>query len=200
MQRLPRRKQTRTKAALVRAALQLFAEKGYAATTVGEIAHLAEVTERTFFLHFPSKEDVLFGVDEEDLRVLEQCIVDEPAARDTYTVLERAILAWHATKGGDEERHRMSQLLVRAAQSSPTLRGRQLDYSEALARSAARALARRKGRAEPDEADETAADIAIRVLYLAIVDWTQARAEDLEALVKKRFVLMRAGSSPRRPG
>jgi AcrR family transcriptional regulator len=40
--------------------MRLFSEQGYSETTVGEIAELAEVGERTFFVHFPTKEDVLF--------------------------------------------------------------------------------------------------------------------------------------------
>jgi AcrR family transcriptional regulator len=46
---------------LQRAAMELFAERGYEATTVAEIAERAGVTERTFFRHFADKREVLFG-------------------------------------------------------------------------------------------------------------------------------------------
>lgn len=46
---------------LMRAALELFVEKGYDHTTVVEIAERAGVTKSTFFRHFRDKREVLFG-------------------------------------------------------------------------------------------------------------------------------------------
>ncbi|PRB14171.1 TetR/AcrR family transcriptional regulator [Microbacterium sp. MYb62] len=51
----------RTHQALRDSASQLFETRGYEATTVAEIARHAEVSERTFYVHFPSKEDLLFA-------------------------------------------------------------------------------------------------------------------------------------------
>lgn len=45
------------------AALELFGERGYAATTAAEVAERAGLTERTFFRHFPDKREVLFADD-----------------------------------------------------------------------------------------------------------------------------------------
>jgi AcrR family transcriptional regulator len=54
------RKRQRTRQALISAAMRLFAEKGYEQTTVAEIAASAEVSTKTFFNHFASKDEVLF--------------------------------------------------------------------------------------------------------------------------------------------
>jgi AcrR family transcriptional regulator len=54
------RKRRRTRQALISAAMRLFAEKGYEQTTVAEIAAGAEVSTKTFFNHFSSKDEVLF--------------------------------------------------------------------------------------------------------------------------------------------
>ena len=45
---------------LQRAAMELYAERGYEQTTVAEIASRAGVTERTFFRHFADKREVFF--------------------------------------------------------------------------------------------------------------------------------------------
>ena len=47
---------------LHRAALELFEERGYDGTTVGDIAARADLTERTFFRYFTDKREVLLFV------------------------------------------------------------------------------------------------------------------------------------------
>src|SRR6266516_6521690 len=65
---------------LFRAALSLFAKKGYAATTVEDITEAADVGKGTFFNYFPSKDHILLAFGEMQLGKLEAA-VDE--ARQT---------------------------------------------------------------------------------------------------------------------
>src|SRR4051794_17657643 len=57
---LRERKKQKTRETIINVALQLFAEHGYEQTTIAEIAEAAEVSPRTIFAYFPSKEDILF--------------------------------------------------------------------------------------------------------------------------------------------
>ncbi len=59
------------------AAAELFAAHGYAATTIDEIAKRARVSPRTFFRHFPDKEEVLFADDDQLLPVITTAITAE---------------------------------------------------------------------------------------------------------------------------
>ena len=56
--RLRDQKRKQTHERILAAGLELFAERGYRATSAAEIAAAAGVTERTFFRHFPTKMDV----------------------------------------------------------------------------------------------------------------------------------------------
>lgn len=84
---LRERKREQTRRALADAALALFAERGYEATTIAEIAERAGVSPRTFFTHHPSKEHVLFCSDDEQLASLSAQIARRPAGQDTLGAL-----------------------------------------------------------------------------------------------------------------
>jgi AcrR family transcriptional regulator len=64
---------------LMKAAIELFEEQGYEATTVAEIAERAGLTKRTFFRHFSDKREVLFSGTEELERVWLEAVVAAPA-------------------------------------------------------------------------------------------------------------------------
>ena len=55
------RKKARTEQAIVDAAMRLFGQQGFAATTVDQIAAAAGIGRRTFFRYFPAKEDIVLG-------------------------------------------------------------------------------------------------------------------------------------------
>src|ERR1700693_3245712 len=57
------RRKRRTRRAIQKAALELFAERGYRETTINDIAERAEVAPRTVTVHFPAKEELLFDAE-----------------------------------------------------------------------------------------------------------------------------------------
>src|SRR3954462_14679524 len=64
---------------LVVAAVDLFTEQGYDATTVAQIAERAGVTKSTFFRHFPDKRELLVAGQETLSRLLTEGIAEAPA-------------------------------------------------------------------------------------------------------------------------
>ena len=89
---MQKRKKHQTSVALAESALRLFAERGFVETTIEEIADAADMSARTFFRHFPSKEAVVFADDEDRRELLIAAFrarpVTEPILR---TVREAAI-------------------------------------------------------------------------------------------------------------
>jgi AcrR family transcriptional regulator len=61
------------------AAITLFAEQGYQATTVSEIAERAGLTQRTFFRYFTDKREVLFSGSQELGRLWLEAVAAAPA-------------------------------------------------------------------------------------------------------------------------
>jgi AcrR family transcriptional regulator len=68
------RRSAETRERLFRAALRLFAQKGFAETTVEDITEAADVGKGTFFNYFPSKDHVLLAFSDMQLEKLEESV------------------------------------------------------------------------------------------------------------------------------
>jgi AcrR family transcriptional regulator len=103
-QGLRERKKQRTREQIIEAAMRLFAERGYQATTITDIATAADVAPRTFFAYFPSKEAVVFHNVDRDLDSLASALRDRLPGETAFDGLRRWIDAmfdqWMAE--GDE--------------------------------------------------------------------------------------------------
>jgi TetR/AcrR family transcriptional regulator, regulator of mycofactocin system len=88
---LRERKKQRTREQIVEAAMGLFAERGYQATTIADIAAAADVAPRTFFSYFPSKEAVVFHNVERDLDGLASTLRDRLPDETAFDALRRWI-------------------------------------------------------------------------------------------------------------
>jgi AcrR family transcriptional regulator len=87
---LRERKKEQTRRAIEDAAFRLFEERGYAATTVADIAEAADIAPRTFFAYFPSKEAVVFGDFDASFAGLETRLSEREEGETTF----EALRAW----------------------------------------------------------------------------------------------------------
>jgi AcrR family transcriptional regulator len=88
---LRERKKQRTRDQIVESAMDLFAKRGYHATTIADIAEAADVAPRTFFSYFPSKEAVVFHSAERDLEGLANALRDRLPGESSFEALRRWI-------------------------------------------------------------------------------------------------------------
>ncbi|MER7154730.1 TetR/AcrR family transcriptional regulator [Streptomyces lydicus] len=145
---LRERKKQRTRDALIRAALELFTEQGYEATTVDEIAEAVDVSQRTYFRYFANKEDVAFAVQEMvEARFMAE-LTARPATEAPLTALRSAVMvAWDDIGSAIEsvipvELHMRSYQMI---ESTPALMAVHLRRSSELEEQIARLIAGREG-------------------------------------------------------
>jgi len=84
---LRERKKQQTRDAIASAALRLFAERGYDQTTLAEIAEAADVSPRTIFGYFESKEDILLCEESGFLEMLKQKLNARPPGTTTFDAM-----------------------------------------------------------------------------------------------------------------
>lgn len=121
----PGRPAATTRAELEQVALELFAERGFVATTVDDIAAAAGIGRRTFFRYFASKNDVVWGDFELGLLTLRARLATMQPGRPLLDELREAVLAFNRFDPGEVPWHRdrMALILtVPALQAHSTLR------------------------------------------------------------------------------
>ncbi|MBT3151334.1 TetR family transcriptional regulator [Streptomyces sp. CHD11] len=145
---LRERKKQRTRDALVRAALELIAARGYEGTTVDDIAAAVDVSQRTFFRYFASKEEVAFFVP----RLAEAHVLDaarrRPPGEAPLEVLRRAVLdSWDGVNDAVEQLVPLELHLrvYRLIESTPVLLAAHLRRATELEEELARLIAEREG-------------------------------------------------------
>jgi AcrR family transcriptional regulator len=172
---------------MMRAAIELFAERGYEQTTAGDIAERAGVTERTFFRYFADKREVLFDGAKTMEQVAYDAIVAQPA---TTSPLEAALAGMIAGGGLLEDRHTYAVRRARIIANNPSLHERELLKLAALTDTTAKAL-RERG---VDEATAgLAAHSAITVFHVAFGRWVSTKKPpDFAVCVKDAAAALRA--------
>ncbi len=124
------RKRLATHHALRVAALRLGAERGIRDVTVEEIATAADVSVRTFYDHFPSKEDAIIGFDAWRVDQLRDALASRPADETPLEAL-RVVMGQLFRESSEEWPLRM-----RAISADPALIGRMfvsfITYERAL--------------------------------------------------------------------
>jgi AcrR family transcriptional regulator len=99
-------KKLSTRKTIERVALALFAERGFEATSVIEIAEAAEIAPSTLHGYFPSKEDIVFWLYDEGRENARKRIIERPATEDTVDALDGVVgLGGNAAENERQRRH-----------------------------------------------------------------------------------------------
>jgi AcrR family transcriptional regulator len=150
---------------LIKATIELFAEQGYDATTVAEIAERAGLTKRTFFRYFADKREVLFFGSEELERVWLEALTATP--RDA-SPLAAVVAGFDAIAEMFEARLAFARMRAEIIMANPELQERELIKLQRLAESIKAALVER---GVSLNAAILAAQTGVTVFHVAFARW-----------------------------
>jgi AcrR family transcriptional regulator len=164
---LRERKKQKTRWAIQAHALRLFAEQGYDATTIEQIAEAAEISSSTFFRYFKTKEDVVMQDRYDDLMVA--AIRTAPPELSPIETMRLALIGSFAQIGPDE----VEQVVQRArlSFSVPALRMRSLDSMLSAIDVLAAPLAERLGRPADDFRVQAFVGACVGAIINAVTTW-----------------------------
>ncbi len=115
-------KKERTRSDIVRVATRMFASRGFDDVTVDEIAAEAEVSHRTFYRYFATKEELVLGTLQHGLDDFVNMFTKRPRSESVIASVRGAIMDLAANYEHDLDNDRQRAALVRA---TPSLQQRQ---------------------------------------------------------------------------
>ena len=186
------RKKLETRRSLRDNALRLFAEKGFERTTIEDITEAADVAQRTFFLHFASKEDVLLADARARGAAFEAALSAQPP---DASPLESVRGALHALLGGDDIDYEELMLRARLMEEAPSVLARNLEQYTAFEDLISRDAAARLGHDHYRDLYPVLLGAAtMTALRVAIAVWYRQGGEgDLAQFVDDSLVQLQVG-------
>ena len=172
---LRERKKRATRAAIHDAGMRLFAEQGFAGTTIDQIADAADVSRATVFTYFPSKEDIVFGDAPAAVEALAEALRDGPVIR--------AVREWLGGLAGWIEPDLALQL--RLVREVPSVGARRLQIYGDLERVVADALEAELGERLAAELAAASVLAGLRIVEDSAVARMEAAGELTEAEIER---------------
>ena len=189
---LRERHRKRTAAELEEAALALFCERGFDAVTIDDIAAAADVSRRTFFRYYASKEDVILSDHPKRLDELEAALARRPTDEPPLAALRHAILSLAGTM--EEQREHMLRRF-RLVTTTPSLEARSLCLQRNWETAVTAMLAARMG-VDPakDLRPGVVAATTMSAMRVATINWLAGGGErDLAAILAAALDLLDGG-------
>jgi AcrR family transcriptional regulator len=168
-------KKRQTREHIAAAAHRLFAERGFEAITVVDVAREAQVAPKTVFNYFPTKEDLFYSrmgsfgrelLDAVRLRAAGETVLD---AFQRFVLTPRGVLALPDNEPADEQ-----MTLLRIALNSPALLAREKQVLEEYSAALAQVIGEETGGGAAEIEPRVVADALIAV-HRALIDYVRPR-------------------------
>ena len=169
---LRERKKERTRQTIAETARRLFAERGFEAVTVAEVARAADVSEGTVFNYFPSKEDLFYSQMESFEAALVDAVRDRPRGESVVAAFRRFVIERSGRLAAEE----VADVIAGAARvvtASPALQAREREIVADATRALAAVLAGETG-ARAGDVEPLVVAGALMGAHRALVDHVRA--------------------------
>ena len=173
------RKKEQTRLLIADTARRLFAERGFEAVTVADIARAADVAPKTVFNYFPTKEDLFYSRLEAFEDELLEAVREREPGESALAAFRRFLLSRGGVlqmedAGGDREATRQLRMVTRVITDSPALLARERQvigrYEEALA-----ALLAEETGVAPEAAEPRAVANALLGVHRSLIGYVRVR-------------------------
>jgi AcrR family transcriptional regulator len=182
---------------LFRAALELFAKKGFSETTVEDITEAADVGKGTFFNYFPSKDHILLAFGEMQLSKLQSAIEE---ARRTGEPMPSFLRSLGVRMTQEPTRNpSMIRALLQAYLSTTPVRAAMIDLQKSLHALHTQMIQLGQERGEIRN-DLPAADIAQvfrQTIFGTLLVWSLYGDATLHSRIEAAFNVLWTGLAPR---
>jgi AcrR family transcriptional regulator len=171
---LTARRKERVRRELAEAAVGLFCERGYERTTIDDIAAAVEVSPRTVYRYFATKEDLVVAPGEANFADFLEALSARPPAEPLGEAVQAAVSEALAPKWQNHDRARVFTALIRA---TPALRARWVEQAYDAQRQLGAVIAARTGVDAGDIGPLIAAGAITMAINTALARWADGEDE-----------------------
>ena len=184
---------------LFRSALDLFAKKGFANTTVEDITEAADVGKGTFFNYFPSKDHILLAFGEMQLAKLEAAVAE---ARSNQTSVEQFLRALPERMTQEPTRNpAIVRTLLQAYLSTSAVREAMVDMQRRVqaVHTQIIQMGQERGEIRTDVPAGEMASVFRQTIFGTLLMWSLYGDASLSERMRTAFDILWSGLAPRNP-
>ncbi len=166
---LRERKKDKLRQALFANALRMFEERGFASTSIDDISASADVSRKTFFRYFSSKEDVIVVDEARKVAIVDRALAERCADESVPAAVGRALRELASYYAAEPE---VVRALYRLGRVEPVLAHRLLEHHATWQQAVARSIAASLG-VDPasDIRPHVIAASALAAARLGLTEW-----------------------------